>query len=132
MRWLFFILFSLIPCIAVAKDTSPPEFTQLKDALSFLDQALDADDQGQLNSALYPPLQTDDRNRTGWTQLKHERGKLRLVTVFASQEFPSTGDTFILAASHVASSPILMRGWSRIKFIKSDGNWYLNAAYDAR
>ena len=126
--------FAAVLCTSFARadDAAPsPSFHELKAALAFIDTALDNDDWGELTQALYPPFQPGDPNRVGWKQLKDERGKLRLVTVFKNGKFPSASDTLVIGSSPFTGSTG-MKGWSRIRFIKTDDGWHLNAIYGVR
>jgi len=132
MRWLFALLIiGIIASSALAESgTSPPAFSTLKGALAFIDKELDAEDWDGLSHALYPALQPQDDNRTSWKQLKSERGKARLVIVFANQDFPDSSDTCTIGSSPQADSK--MPGSTRIRFIKSADGWHLNAIYGVR
>lgn len=119
--------------IFAADSSQSPSFVKLQDALSFIDDALDKEDWSGLTKALYPPFQEgdpNDPNRNNWKQLKEERGKLRLAKVFANRVFPTTDDSFDIGATSAVGSPLV--GWSRIRFIKSEGGWRLNAIYGIR
>jgi hypothetical protein len=107
-----------------------PGFTHLKDALSFIDIALDKENWADLTLALYPPFRPSDPNRDYWQQLKDERGSTRLVDDFAGQDFPASSDVLVIGASPIVGSPLM--GWSRIKFIKAKDGWHLNAVYGVR
>jgi hypothetical protein len=119
---------------AFADDTSQsPVFLNLKDALVFIDTALDKNDWAGLTKALYPPFQPNDPNRDGWKQLKDERGKTRLADDFSDKNFPASGNTLDIGASSVLGPPRpLLIGWSRINFIKTADGWHLNAIYGVR
>ncbi|MCE0498749.1 MAG: hypothetical protein LV481_12460 [Methylacidiphilales bacterium] len=129
MRWLYVLVIigaSFLPALA-ENAPQPSAFTELKDALAFIDHELDAEDWNGLSHALYPALQPNEENRTDWTQLKDRRGDLRLVNIFVAQEFPSNDTTYLIRVPNTASI-----GGSRIRFIKSDNGWYLNAIYRVR
>ena len=113
-------------------DDSPaiPGFAHLKDALSFVDIALDKEYWADLTLALYPPFRPSDPNRDCWQQLKDERGNTHLVDDFAGEDFPASGDVLEIGASPTVGSPLM--GWSRIKFIKAKDGWHLNAVYGVR
>lgn len=98
-----------------------PAFTNLRDALTFIDKALDKEDWNGLTQALYPPFEKDEPNRNAWEQLLSARGKRRLVDDFANQSFPTSDDTLLIG-----------RVWSKIKFIKAEDGWHLNAIYVIR
>jgi hypothetical protein len=113
-----------------ADDTSSPSFNKLRDALAFIDSALDKEDWNRLTQALYPPFKAEDRNRNWWLQLKSERGRSHLIDDFRNESFPSTGDTLVIGASPFVGAQMV--GWSRIRFMKFDDGWHLNAIYVAR
>jgi hypothetical protein len=110
-----------------AEDPQPPKFATLKDALTFIDHALDTADWSGLSNALYPPLQPNEPNRTNWTQLKEVRGSLHLVDAFSGQDFPATDKEYVIKVPRN-----VMMGGSRIKFIKVDDNWCIKAVYIVR
>ena len=130
MRWLYPLIFmavAILPLLADKPAAQAPTFTKLKDALSFIDHALDVEDWNGLNQALYPFLQPDEHNRNYWMPLKGARGQQRLINIFADREFPTSDNTYVIG---VPFPPAL--GGSRIKFIKSGDQWYLNAVYAVR
>src|ERR1700677_2574612 len=134
MKFFFIAIASLLaaalPILADDKSASPP-FTKLQDALAFIDAALDKEDWDLLKKDLYPPYQEPrDPNRDYWAQLKEERGKSRLVDDFPNQTFPTNGTTLEIGASPIVGAKL--NGWSRIKFIKANDGWHLNAVYGVR
>jgi hypothetical protein len=109
-----------------AEDAQPSKFATLKDALTFIDHGLDAADWKGLSNALYPPLQPNEPNRTNWSQLKDARGASHLADVFSDQDFP-TSDVFIIKVPRHG-----LMGGSRVKFVKVDDGWCINAVYIVR
>lgn len=132
MRWFFAFIFmvgTILPTWADATE-QPPTFTNLKDALAFLDHELDTEDWNGLCHALYPALQPNEPNRTGWQLLKKERGQNRLVDVFSDREFPASNNDLWIGSSINASDKMV--GWSVIRFRKTDNVWHLYAVFERR
>jgi hypothetical protein len=128
MRWLFALIIIVASFLQVsAEDIPEPGFTKLTEALIFIDHKLDAADWEALSQALYPPLQLHDPNRTDWTQLKEARGKLGLASIYADKDFPTGDDKFLINVPRATSI-----GGSRIRFIKANGEWRINAVYIVR
>jgi hypothetical protein len=128
MRWLIILFFLAVTRITAFSDyTAERGFTRLADALVFIDHELDAGDWKTLNHSLYPPLQTHDPNRSEWAQLKEDRGNLCLARVYADQDFPPTDLEFDIKIPRFQ-----LEGESRVRFIKANGSWRINAAYFTR
>jgi hypothetical protein len=126
------LLFSIFLCLGgtsfvFAENAQPPKFATLKDALVFIDHALDTADWSGLSSALYPPLQPNEPNRTYWTQLKEARGNLRLTDDFSGQDFPAADNEYVIKVPRNVTM-----GGSRIRFIKVDDSWCIKAVYIVR
>ena len=110
-----------------ADDAAPaPSFTTLKEALAFIDHELDVEDWAGLTHALFPAAPPNETERNNFSQLKSERGNVRLADAFADKHFPDSGDTFAIPGS------LMVPSWVGIKFIKSGNKWYINGVHGVR
>jgi hypothetical protein len=132
MRYFLTALMAIALCLPLHAQevTGSPAFDNLSAALRYTDHGLDSRSWNALNGALFPALQPGEPNRTSWDELTKERGKKRLANIFRHESFPKKEDTFVIGASSQAGSNFI--GRSRIKFVKTDDGWHLNAVYVVR